>query len=104
MLMVTATSTDGNTSTRRASDHSVHGSINRPGACWAVETRRDRITHAVIAWYFWNREDADRRADEVNTGTIFWKDTDQRNYDARVVSALAYDLTPVIFASCSRQV
>lgn len=103
LLMVTATSTDGYTSTRRAGTTSVHGSIERPGECWAVETRRDRITHSAIAWYFWNREDADRRVDEVNTGTVFWKDSGQRNYDARVVRAMAYELADATQTAPSRR-
>jgi hypothetical protein len=92
MLRVTATSTDGHVSERAASHGSVSG-ITEPGECWAVETRRDRITHTVIAWYFAREEDAHRRVHEVNNGTIFWKNTDQRNYDARVVPARAFEVS-----------
>lgn len=90
MLKVTATSTDGHTSVRRATDRSVVG-ITEPGEYWAVETRRDRITHAVIAWYFASEEDARRCVHEVNSGTVLHKG-DQRNYDARIVRARAFEV------------
>jgi hypothetical protein len=95
MLMVTATSTDGYSSTRQASNKSVVG-ITKPGECWAVECRRDKIPHLTIAWYFPTRGEAQRRAAEVNRGdgpgyVREWKDSGQRTYDARVVPARAYE-------------
>jgi hypothetical protein len=92
MLMVTATSTDGQTSTRRATDGSV-GGITTPGSYWAVETKRDRITSATIAWFFATEEQAEAKVAEVNTGHVEWKDSGQRNYDARIVPARAYEQT-----------
>ena len=93
-LMVTAISTDGRTSTRRATDRSVSG-ITAPGPCWAVQTRRDALQTATIAWYFATEADARLRADEVNHGdgpryVREWKASGQRNFDAQVVRATAY--------------
>ena len=90
MLKVTATSTDGHTSVRRATDKGVVGIIE-PGDYWAVETRRERITHAVIAWYFASEEDARRCVHEVNSGTLLHMG-DQRNYDARILRARAFEV------------
>jgi hypothetical protein len=93
-LRVRATSSDGEPSTRRASDRSVVG-VTGPGPCWAVQTRRDGISYAVVAWYFATGDAAQERANQVNRGdgpryVREWKDSGQRNYDGRVIPATAY--------------
>jgi len=96
MLRVSATSTDGKTSDRLASNHTVHG-VRGPGALWAMQARRTgsiSLARQSVCTFHGSREDAQDVADDWNRRATDGKPVEDQAghqyYDAQVVEGFAY--------------